>query len=295
MEHITKIILYILLGIFILCILCFCANYTYNEHYSNNLYKYFSKSLNQINKNVRKGVFTYYNPDKKVIDWVLNILKSYNCGVYIHSKIYYGHPDLEFNYSHTMGDYIVLSNNDYNLLKRYYQNNNSNVIYSVGSTIIHESLHVHQRFNYNKYKELYKMWGYVFVPKIYNFSHILETKRQNPDAEDDDVLWYNDGVYYFINCFFNPDNIDSKVVNRYAYIITRDDKNNFKYNNEPPISIYQMYDYFDYFGKVGNDYTPNEICAEYNEMLFSDCINQESTFSSPAYEIFKRWYKSNVF
>ena len=149
MEHITKIILYILLGIFILCILCFCANYTYNEHYSNDLYKHFSKSLNQINKKVRKGVFTYYNPDKKVIYWVLNILKSHNCGVYIHSKIYYGHPDLEFNYSHTMGDYIVLSNNDYNLLKRYYQNNNSNVIYSVGSTIIHESLHVHQRYNYN--------------------------------------------------------------------------------------------------------------------------------------------------
>ena len=139
MEHKTKIILYITLTLIIVYILYFCINYTYSEKYSNNLYKHFSKSLNQLNKQVRKGVFTYYKPDEKVINWAINTLQSYNCNVYIHPKIYYGHPDLEFNYSHTMGDYIVLSNYDYNLLKRYYNEKNTNVVYSVGSTIVHES------------------------------------------------------------------------------------------------------------------------------------------------------------
>tara|TARA_A100000164_G_C21887939_1_gene763779 strand:+ start:208 stop:1092 length:885 start_codon:yes stop_codon:yes gene_type:complete len=294
MEDKYKIMIYALLGIIFIYVIYLILNYTYSEKYNDNIYNSFKRSLNYINKKVRKGVFTYYTPDKKIIDWVLTILKDYNCEVYIHPKIYYGHPDLEFDYSHTMGDYIMLSNSDYNLLKRYYNDDNDNVIYSVGLTIIHESLHVHQRFNYEKYKRLYKMWGYVFVPKIYNFNHILKTKRQNPDANDNDVLWYSGGKYYFINCFFDKDNPDSSVT-RLAYPIIKDSRNNYKYNNETPIFLNRLSNYHNFFGQVHNNYTPNEICAEYNEKLYMDCVNQQMTFNSPAYEIFKNWYKTNVF
>tara|TARA_Y100001980_G_C14550862_1_gene333698 strand:- start:1888 stop:2709 length:822 start_codon:yes stop_codon:yes gene_type:complete len=270
-------------------------SYKYNEKFSDNIYSNFSKSLNYINRKVRKGNFEYYEADKKIVDWVVNKLKSYNCNVYIHPHIYYGHPLLEFDYSHTMSNYIVLSNSDYNLLKRYYNDNNDNVIFSVGLTVIHESLHVHQRFNYDKYKQLYKMWGYIFAPKIYNFNHILKTKRQNPDADDNDILWYNKGTYYFINCFFEHDNIDAKIVNRLAYTIVKDNKGNFRYNNSEPIHLHNLQTYMNYFGRVHNNYTPNEICAEYNEKLYMDCINQQQVFYSPAYSIFKNWYKTNVF
>ncbi len=286
----------VLVSIIILLIIYNLCSKNYSEYYNNNLYSNFKKSLNFINNKVRKGNFTYYEADNNVINWVLSQLKKYNCNVYIHPNIYYGHPDLEFNYSHTMSNYIILSNNDYNLLKRYYNDNNENVIFSVGLTIIHESLHVHQRFNYERYKELYKKWGYVFVNKIYNFNHILSTKRQNPDAmNDNDILWLNDGKYYFINCFFDKDNINARVVNRLAYPIIKDVNNNYKYNNDNPIYLNKMDSYRLFFGKVENNYTPNEICAEYNEKLYMDCVNQTSTFYSPAYNIFKSWYKSNVF
>jgi hypothetical protein len=295
MDNKYKIIIYVLLCLILVHIIYLIINYSYSEYFTDNIYVNFKKSLNSINKKVRKSNFTYYETDKKIVNWAINKLKSYNCNIYIHNKIYYGHPDLEFNYSHTMSDHIILSNTDYNLLKRYYNDDNDNVIFSVGLTIVHESLHVHQRFNYEKYKELYKMWGYVFVPKIYNFNHILKTKRQNPDANDNNILWYNSGKYYFINCFFDKNNVDSKVVNRLAYPIVKDDRNNFKYKNESPISIYNMTNYNNYFGKVHNDYTPNEICAEYNEKLYLECVNEYDTFISPAYTIFKNWYINNVF
>ena len=295
MEQKYIITIYILISVIILLVIYYSFSNNYSEYYNNNIYSNFIKSLNYINKKVRKGNFTYYKGDQNIVDWSLNKLRSYNCNVYLHPQIYYGHPDLEFNYSHTMSNYIILSNDDYNLLKRYYNDNNDNVIFSVGLTIVHESLHVHQRFNYERYKELYKKWGYVFVNKIYNFNHILSTKRQNPDANDNDILWYNDGKYYFINCFFDKDNIDPKVVNRFAYPIIKDNNNNFKYNNDPPIYLTKMKEYHKYFGQVYNNYTPNEICAEYNEKLYMECINQSNSFNSPAYNIFKNWYSNNVF
>ena len=80
-------------------------------------------------------------------------------------------------------DIIVLGNSTYhsgNILK----------------TIVHEAVHVHQRYNFELYKELYKEWGYIFVDKIHNFKHILNRKRQNPDADDDNILWSNNNNYY---------------------------------------------------------------------------------------------------
>ena len=289
------ILLYVCLSLLLLFVVYLLYSYSTNENFDKNIYSSFKKSLNGINRKVRKNNFLYYKADHNVIDWALNTLKSYDCNVYLHNNIYYGHPDLEFNYSHTMDNYIILSNDDYKLLKRYYDDKNDNVIFSVGLTIVHESLHVHQRYNYDRYKELYKRWGYVFVDKIYNFKNILKTKRQNPDANDDDVLWFNDGKYYFINCFFDKNNIDSKVVNKYAYPIVKDNKGMFVYKDENPIKLHDMNNYFDYFGSVNNDYTPNEICAEYNEKLYIDCVNKQELFVSPAYKIFKTWYKTNVF
>lgn len=290
------IFFYVCLSILLLYAIYSCIQNNYSEHYDTNIYKNFKKSLNSANKKVRKNNFTYYKSDSNVINWVMDTLQRYNCKVYLHPNIYYGHPDLEFNYSHTMDNYIILSNNDYKLLQRYYNDNNDNVVFSVGSTIVHESLHVHQRYNYERYKELYKTWGYVFTDKIYNFNNIINYKRQNPDADDNNILWFNDGKYYFINCFYDKNNLKSNVVYRYVYTIDRDNNGSFVYKNEQPSLLKNFDSYLDYFGReIHNNYTPNEICAEYNEKLYSECINGQESFTSPAYELFKIWYKTNVF
>ena len=295
MDNRYKIVIYV--SILLIIVFVIYSIKSYKERYNMNIYRNFVRSLNHINKKVRNNNdFSYNKSDQDIINWVIDLLQTYNCNVYIHdrNKIVYGHPKLEFNYSHTMGEYIILSNRDYNLLKRYYEDNNSNVIYTVGITIVHESLHVHQRLNYSKYKELYKRWGYEFVSKIYNFDDILKTKRQNPDADDDNILWFNGGRYYFINCFFDLDNLDAKIVNKYAYPISRSN-GYYKYMGEQPIELNVLQGYYNFFGNIHSDYTPNEICAEYNEKLFMKCINENEEFSSPAYEIFKNWYTNNVF
>ena len=102
-----------------------------------------------------------YKANDDVTNWIMNILNK-NCKVVLISNLYYGHPDLEFNYSHTMSDKIILSNNDYNTLIDDYNNNNENVIFGVGSTIVHESMHVDQRYNYNEYN-IYCNWYNYFI------------------------------------------------------------------------------------------------------------------------------------
>ena len=76
MENKYKIIIYSLLGLIILYIVYLFINYS--ENFSSDIYSHFTNSLNDINKKVRKGVFTYFNPDKKIVKWVINKIQSYN-------------------------------------------------------------------------------------------------------------------------------------------------------------------------------------------------------------------------
>ena len=290
------IYIFLIILFFILIITCICC-YRYRKKDSicekydtENIYNNFKQSLSKINKQVRKGVFEYYKANDDVKNWIMNILNK-NCKVVLNSNLYYGHPDLEFNYSHTMSDKIILSNNDYNTLVDDYNNNNVDVLFGVGSTIVHESMHVDQRYNYDEYKQLYKMWGYIFVDKIHNFKQILETKRQNPDADDNDVLWVNKGKYYFINCFYDRENVNARVVNRLVYTIVKEN-GKYVYKGEEPVSLNNLYDYNRYFGNLFNNYTPNEICAEYNEYYYKEmCLNIPITLNTVGYNVFKNWYK----
>lgn len=290
------IYIFLIILFFILIITCICY-YRYQKKDSicekydtENIYNNFKQSLSKINKQVRKGVFEYYKANDDVKNWIMNILNN-NCKVVLNSNLYYGHPDLEFNYSHTMSDKIILSNNDYNTLVDDYNNNNKDVLFGVGSTIVHESMHVDQRYNYDEYKELYKKWGYIFVDKIHNFKQILETKRQNPDADDNDVLWFNKGKYYFINCFYDRENVNARVVNRLVYTIVKEN-GKYVYKGEKPMSLNNLYDYNRYFGNLFNNYTPNEICAEYNEYYYKEmCLNIPITLNTVGYNVFKNWYK----
>lgn len=278
-------ILYFIIGIILIGVLSFII-YKSKEDY--DIYSSFRKNLNYINKLVRKNNWEYYDTDTKVKNWILSIINEVDCkNIFVSPNLYYGHPDLEFNYSHTMSDKIILSNNHYKQLQKYYNKDDKNAVYDIGSLIVHESVHIAQRFNYQKFKNLYKLWGYEFG-NIKKFDHILGTKRQNPDADDDNVVWANNNKYYFINCFYDKNNPNISVT-KYAYPLLKIE-NEFIYNGSDPILLNNLDSYNNFFGHISNNYTPNEICAEYTEIIFSTCLVGKTNFNSDAFSIFKNYF-----
>ena len=281
-------------------ILCLMNTDNIYENYED-IYKNFRRKLNNINKKVRKNTFLFYDIDGEIKEWIIFLIKKQtkNCipKLYINYNIYRGHSDLEFNYSHTMGNNIILSDNDYNILLTDFNSRNNKTY--ISSLIIHESAHIHQRKEFNKekqnknyvnpYKKLYKKWGYIFS-SIKHFSKILKYKRQNPDADDDNVIWSHNNKFYYINCFFDKNNISPYVINKYAYPIELI-KGKFVYTKIEPIELNNFKEYNDFFGKdVGNNYTPNEIYAEYCERLYSECVYNKKYENTEGYKIFKNNY-----
>ena len=270
----------------IIIILCIIGGFLYfNNSEGFSIYSDFKTSLNEKNLKVRKNNWTYYKIPKHIIEWAIETIQTTNNhNIFLTNEIYYGHPDLEFNYSHTMADKVILSNNDYNKLVKYYNTNNkSDFLYDVGLTIVHECMHILQRFNYENFKVLYKSWGYIFSD-IIRIQVLLKNKRQNPDANDDDVIWCDGkGNFYFINCFYTK----NSNVEKLAYPLYKVG-NKFEYRGDKGIPLHMLKSYNDFFGKkLGNNYTPNEIYAEYTEIYYLEGLNPENTLNTHAYQMFK--------
>jgi hypothetical protein len=73
---------------------------------------------------------------------------------------------IENGLPHTLGDTIIISSNLFSLpyLKAL-------------KTLIHEKVHVYQRYNKGKCEELYQLWGFV----KYDYGVLLQGTRNNPD------------------------------------------------------------------------------------------------------------------
>lgn len=302
--------LYIYLFVLILVIITLFLLFTINvkDYYqiNDNLYKKFKRSLNSINRKVRKNNFIYYEIAGEITEWIIFLikkkLKNSNNKFFLVLDLNRGHPDLEFNYSHTMGNKIIISDNDYNVLLNDYETQNRNT--RIADLIIHESAHVHQRNEEEKekkyslkglpyknpFKDLYSKWGYIHLKdKIKHFSHILKYKRQNPDANDDHIIWSNNNKYYFINYFYDKNNVSPYVVNKYAYPLQRrNDK--YYYDNDLPIPLDKLNSFIIFFGDFVSNYSPNEIYASYCEMLYNENVNNSTYNEKDAYKIFKNNY-----
>lgn len=258
----------------------------------DDIYKEFRKKLNSVNKQVRKNNFQYFQASGETKDKIIEDLekKLINCSYfYTNDNIYYGHSDLEFNYSHTMGDKVIFSNREFKNIEKSIEENDI-VPYEYLLTLIHEFAHIHQRYHKKEYQTFYeKYWDYIFE-YIHNSKQLLKYKRQNPDADDDHVIWFDKKTnrYYFINCFYDKINISPYIINVYAYEIHKEN-NKFVYKNTEPIELEHLTNYNNFFGNIGNNYTPNEIYADYTGMLFDECQNKKQP-DYPGYILFKKHY-----
>ena len=216
--------------------------------------------------------------DKNKQSWVLNILE--NC------KISKGQKWLEMGMPHTHSDVIIFN-------KSIFTNFNWN-------TFIHECVHIDQRKNMNKYRELYMIWGFIHtnISTIKGMENIMTRNRLNPDAIDCNWLWKcpSDNNYYWIGAVFNS--ITPTSLGDVSYVglkIESDSMGNYYYNGTDSRNLNSWYEFQNYFNIKNNQYHPNEIIAEYMSIYFDennyDKIGFNKTMKNiKGYNIFTKWF-----
>jgi hypothetical protein len=188
---------------------------------------------------------------------------------------------LEDNMPHTHDDVIFLPESTYNKLWSLHQQtmnyNNDKLDYAIknyGSTIIHELTHILQRKYEDRFINFYQQQWYfdkIEPSAIQKHNNIFDRARLNPDGIDMGWVWVNPyskqhkhpQEYYLLMATFKNDHpkylgdVDNnvykleKTINNYQYRIANAELIS---NNIPLLT---------FFGKVSNNYHPNEISAEY--------------------------------
>ena len=178
-------------------------------------------------------------------------------------------------------DVIFLPESTYNKLWSLHQQtmnyNNDKLDYAIknyGSTIIHELTHILQRKYEDRFINFYQQQWYfdkIEPSAIQKHNNIFDRARLNPDGIDMGWVWVNPyskqhkhpQEYYLLMATFKNDHpkylgdVDNnvykleKTINNYQYRIANAELIS---NNIPLLT---------FFGKVSNNYHPNEISAEY--------------------------------
>ena len=204
-----------------------CIKFIENDN--DNYFKNFSnadlyaRKINNIHEyiiNSTNCCVDFTQKEKKLITYCCikadNFLKKYN-------NILNGNEISNIKWNIALTDNI--NNNEYEegfphtrnniiFLSRKILNNNTLV-----NTLIHEKIHIYQRYNQVKIEKIINNMGYIPTKK----THLL--KRANPDLND--IIYYN--IYYnkYLLCYYNnnkPKSIDDIYCN-----INNDIKNEHPY------------------------------------------------------------------
>ena len=165
---------------------------------------------------------------------------------------------------HTREDCIVLPKSEIEKLINYQKNVNERFdMVDIGGLLIHEKIHIFQRYNPNFFNYLYtNIWPFKKARKIFNLPK-QENQRSNPDAleqkwvyKDKNNQWYlpTSELSYEKNYDLRYPlkfGIKLKSIGNYDYIA--DPQNKIKLNS--------LKEYYDNFCKIGQNYHPNEISA----------------------------------
>ena len=171
---------------------------------------------------------------------------------------------IDWGYTYTTGDIIVLRDNDF--LRDY--NNLVNLI-------IHEYCHVYQRFYLDMLNDLYSSWGFK---KVNLENKLIGNTVLNPDGIDNWMFKYNNKNYIPIlvgnsNNQFIP----------FAFQI----ENNKIINSK--IEINSMDSFSDMFFNVGQLYHPNEIMAHLVPLYLDKKLIAKNKNQQQVIDNLERW------
>ena len=268
------------------------VNYTARK--SNNKYdcvKKYMESLISISQKEKEDVNNLINlmiykiKDIKLQNFLLLNIQT--------SKIAKGNMWLESNMPHTHSNIIIFPNYWFNNIKEL----SNSSLHNEGSTLIHELIHVNQRYNYKPYQKLYKEWGFIKPNYIDNMDHIRLLNRHNPDGVDILWVWHDkkSDKYYWIGTLFkneNPKNLTD--VNCLAFELSKINdlpgESNFKcFDNTIPIKLSQFTNFMEYFNISNNHYHPNEIVSSYMEIYYKNSfMEKKNKLKNTGYYIFEK-------
>jgi hypothetical protein len=157
------------------------ARYYPNDYNPNDYINYYKDNLLEFSENEKNKI-------KKIILKCDNKIKKYNSLFNIQWKICKISNKIENGFPHTLNDIIFVSS-----------------IPDI-KTLIHEKIHIYQRYNKEKTEELYNKYGFSKVNKIKD-----ELRRYNPDLDNYDYK-YNNTIFYAKFNSNNPKNLlDYKI------------------------------------------------------------------------------------
>ena len=204
----------------------------------------------------------FYKPE--YYDFICNIFNEIG-----NITIAKGSPKLEAGMPHTHNNIIIMNSQWFNKPKF--------------STFIHELIHIHQRYSYSIYSNLYTQLNFQFV-KITGFDNIITRNRHNPDSFNNinyttynefwDWIWFcnTNNRYYWIGAIFTSITPNSLTDVEYlAYEVTHSiEKKSYFYNGTIPIKLTNFTEFNTYFAHINNNnYQPNEIIAELIEKIIT--------------------------
>ena len=156
-------------------------------------------------------------------------------------------------------------------------------------TVIHETIHIIQRYNPEKFVPMIEDMGFIKIDTIKNFDDIYNLNRNNPDGLDINWLWKNDNKLYLISVQFNSTHPSSlgDVNNKYFIIEKHNDK--YYYTGQNGL-LSHLDPFMDYFNIYTNNYHPYEIISEFSENYYLENLknNTFNVVESKGYNVFKK-------
>ena len=233
--------------------------------------------------------------EKQLLKWILDdmktrIDKNYRF-IFSGINISKYRNSVENGFPHTNSDTIFLTSNFVNQLLPFYNIKDTNgAIRLIGSIIIHECIHIWQRKEPTFFDELYDLWNFKFVNKIHNYNKLSKRSRYNPDGLE--LKWvFNDKIIPIAVYRDDAKHIgDVDLIGIYCE----------KIGGEYSIPVFPKTEYLsdideftNMFGYLGsNIYHPNELSAELISKHIVDLIFNETTYSSPALDKYKKLFKN---
>jgi hypothetical protein len=186
-----------------------------------------------------------------------------------------GRPWLEAGMPHTHGPCIIMSHDWLSS--------------PTPGTLIHELMHVHQRMNPTDFDPLFAKWGFQRADGMISG---LEAKypmyRVNPDGLDPNWIWTDPatGRVYWIASLFNSVDPDSLKDTQYlAFPLASGES--MRYTGSEPIPLAKFTEFQNMFGIQHNNYHPNEIAAEFADLLLTELLTGTSNKGTHGFAIFK--------
>jgi hypothetical protein len=150
-------------------------------------------------------------------------------------------------------------------------------------TLIHEKVHIYQRFYPNVFHQLYTKYWHFQKRNIKNIYLIDNISRSNPDGIDNNWVFTYKNINIILISLFNDNPRSLGDVTNYGVYLDKD------FNIKTPLNIKKLNDikvFKHFFGTMyTHNYHPNELSAD---IISKHVLNENN--NSPAYNNFLKWW-----